>query len=300
MILSLVKKEVHLQRSNILFALAVILIWCLDFLIVFLGDRPLGSKIITTGKLTQIIHYLFVLPCLIVIFPMMIGATSVAQERKLGTFDFQSLLPVSRRMKWIAKTGVAVFLAFFLGGILAEILDGFIVMILQVEKIRPIFGWENELFAPLRFRDLHIGIFSIVFCSSGIYISSLSREPFRVLLLGAIPVLFIVVIQRVVDPSMMLIPHWDSDIFPSRYLFPFIHYLEFTLFSVSPEAKCLWETIDLEKDVLLYENDPYVMNMDAWSDDILLLWGKRNLWKLDLREYFSKRKLDLTSINEKH
>lgn len=227
---ALVKKEIRLQRSNILFAFAVILVWCLDFLLVFTGDRPLGSKILTTGGLVQIVHYFFVLPCLIVIFPMMVGAASVAQERKLGTLEWQATLPASQRMKWIAKTGAAVFLAFFLGGFLADILDGIIVLKLRGENISPVFG--NELPVALRLRSLHIAIFSIVFCSSGIYVSSLSPEPFRALILGAVPVLFIGFIQRIVDPSMMLFPHWDSEIFPSGYVFPSIHYLEFTLFSL--------------------------------------------------------------------
>lgn len=102
---ALVKKEVRLQRSNITFALVIVLIWGLSFSLSIMKDTPLGSKILTTGKLSQIIYYFFVLPCLLVLFPLLVGSTTVAYERKLGIMEWQSSVPVSRRMQWIIKTG---------------------------------------------------------------------------------------------------------------------------------------------------------------------------------------------------
>lgn len=219
----LVKKEIRLQRSNILFALVVFLIWCLDFLFVFTGDRPLASNLLTTGTLAQVVHYFFVLPGLIAIFPMMVGATSVAQERKLGTFDFQATLPASRRMNWIAKTGTALVLVIFAGGVLSWICDQILVWNFRIHDLSWICGVTNIAPIPLRFKGLFPGIFAIFFFSMGIYISSISRDSYRALMAGFGFLGLSFFAQRLIDPAGMLIPlgGW----FPDYFIHHAAHYL---------------------------------------------------------------------------
>jgi hypothetical protein len=232
----LVKKEIRLQRSNIYFALAVFLVWCTAFLIALLGDRPLGSRILTTGKLVQIIYYFFILPCLIVIVPMLIGSTCIAQERKLGTLEWQSTLPVSRRKRWIVKTGTSLILIIFFGGILSWICDRILVWNFQIHNFSLIWSETNNPPVPLRLKGLLPEMFSLLFFSMGIYISSLSRDPYRALMAGFGFLGLSFFVQRLIDPAGMLNPL--SKEFPDYYihlsaLYSMIFGLSFVLLGMS-------------------------------------------------------------------
>ena len=230
MISSLVKKEIRLQRGNILFALVVFLVWALDFLLVLTGNRPLSSRFITTGTLAQIVHYTFVLPCLLVIFPILVGATTVAQERKMGLLDWQISLPPSRSLQWIVKTGVALFLALFLGGALFWILDRVIVWNLGIHDMSWMWGEKNIVPVPLRFKGLWPGIFPILFFSMGMYLSSISREPYRALMasFGFLGLSFFA--QRLIDPAGMLVPLGKT--FPVNFIHHYIYYFQIASLSL--------------------------------------------------------------------
>ncbi|MBN1901871.1 hypothetical protein JW926_11165 [Candidatus Sumerlaeota bacterium] len=226
---NLVKKEMRLQRSNIYFAAAVFFIWSLGFLIVFLGDRPLGSKTITTGTLAQIIHYIFTLPCLIVIFPVMTGATSVAQERKLGTFDWQTTLPSSRRMRFTAKFGVPLFLSLIMGGMLMGIMDYLLVWNLRTHNILWSLGKRDFTPLPFRIKGLYPGIFALLLCAAGIYISSICKDPYKALISVFGFLALTIFTQRLIDPAGML--SLLGETFPDQYVHPLIHYSRFLFLS---------------------------------------------------------------------
>ncbi len=57
--------------------------------------------------------------------PMIIGATVVAEERKLGTLESQLCLPVMRGWQFIVKFVMALLLGVFLGGVMPGVCEGF-------------------------------------------------------------------------------------------------------------------------------------------------------------------------------
>jgi len=230
MISALIKKEIRLQKSNITFALVVCLVWALDFLLVFTGERPLSSGLLTTGKLVQIVHYFFILPCLLALFPIMVGASSVSQERKLGILDWQISLPPSRRMQWIVKTGVAFILSLFFGGVLFSFLDRTLVWNLGIHDISWMWGEKNIVPVPLRFKGLRPGIFPILFVSMGMYLSSICRDPYRALMAGFGFLGLSFVAQRVIDPAWMLVPLGKTS--PVNFIHHYIHYIQIIVLSL--------------------------------------------------------------------
>ena len=56
--------------------------------------------------------------------PMIIGATVVAEERKLGTLEGQLCLPVKRGWQFAVKLGMALVLGVFLGGVMPAVCEG--------------------------------------------------------------------------------------------------------------------------------------------------------------------------------
>ncbi len=57
--------------------------------------------------------------------PMIIGATVVAEERKLGTLESQLCLPVKRGWQFAVKFVMALLLGVFLGGVMPGVCEGF-------------------------------------------------------------------------------------------------------------------------------------------------------------------------------
>ena len=56
--------------------------------------------------------------------PLIIGSTTVAEERKLGTLEGQLCLPVKRGVQFIVKFLVALLLGIFLGGVMPGLCEG--------------------------------------------------------------------------------------------------------------------------------------------------------------------------------
>ena len=57
------------------------------------------------------------------VLPVMIGAMSVAEERRLGVMESQLCLPVSRRVQFVIKGFLALSLGMFLGGVVPICLE---------------------------------------------------------------------------------------------------------------------------------------------------------------------------------
>src|ERR1039458_2120441 len=76
-----------------------------------------------------------------------IGSMAVAEERRLGVMEGQLCLPVSRRVQFVIKGFLTLFLGIFLGG----------VMPMLLESIAIGFGAQNPVFTP----EFHTGEFGV-------------------------------------------------------------------------------------------------------------------------------------------
>jgi len=117
MICALFKKEMRLQRSNLYLAAGIALFWLVLLGLSFKSGLILSLGIdVTMGTFVQILHIIVVGGTLLMLLPLMIGASCVAQERQMGVLESQLSLPVSRRAQWTVKVAVALGLSLLAGG----------------------------------------------------------------------------------------------------------------------------------------------------------------------------------------
>src|SRR5205823_1685266 len=64
-------------------------------------------------------------PLLWFLVPWLLGSVAVAEERKLGTLETQLCLPVTRRLQFVVKFAVVLFLGIVVGGILPSCIEAF-------------------------------------------------------------------------------------------------------------------------------------------------------------------------------
>ena len=224
MVKELIKKEIHLQKSLVLFAGFLYLAWFIAFLLSFGGNRFVYYHFLRMGTLAQILHNFFVMPLLIVIFPLMAGASSTASERSLNTKGWQHSLPMHRHTQWLIKVVATCALAFVLGGVIPTILDRILVWNLRARNVSYLFFGKRDILAvPLALKGLWPGVYSLIFCSMGIYISSFSRDTFKAFLITFLLIFLTFIIRRLPDPCLMLTPiGWQ---FPKQHLHPLAHHL---------------------------------------------------------------------------
>jgi hypothetical protein len=112
----LIKKELWLQQT----ALAVAALWllCLPLVWIWVGDWGAGQSIQPAPLWPRTPNRADVLGALTLFYSafisMLIGALASAEERRLGTLEWQVLLPVATWKQWIIKVGTALGLALLL------------------------------------------------------------------------------------------------------------------------------------------------------------------------------------------
>jgi hypothetical protein len=87
------------------------------------------------------------------LMPLLIGVAAIAEERRIGIFESQLCLPVSRRAQLLIKFCIAVILSLVLGALVPVLIEG----------IKTLYRWDLIIF-------IAAGIFFISF-----YASSLGR-----------------------------------------------------------------------------------------------------------------------------
>jgi hypothetical protein len=177
----LVRKEFHLQRSNLLFTFAVVCFWGILRLLSTATRTQTGFGM---AEIIAGIHVFGVLSCLVVLLPLMYGATTIAGERQLGVLDWQLAAPVSRTLQVAIKAGVASLLAAISGGVIAVVLD---LMLPSANVLIP------------GFRHTWPGVYSMLLACLGLFSSSLLRDAYRALLLGGSISMAIAAISRFAD-----------------------------------------------------------------------------------------------------
>jgi hypothetical protein len=96
---------------------------------------------------------------------LLIGSVASAEERQLGTLEWQQLLPMATWKQWVLKSGTVIGLALLLGVALPA------AVLLGTSGVLRIGGWYVA--------------FVVLFAAIGLYVSSLSASSLRALLLSA-------------------------------------------------------------------------------------------------------------------
>lgn len=118
---------------------------------------------------------------------MLIGSLACAEERQMGTLEWQSLLPMATSKQWAVKVGVVLSLALVLALGLPMLLAG-------VEQLLPP-GLRLEPLGPLM-------LAVVVLTTGGLYVSSLCGSGLWALLMSLPAMLAVIVFVRVVTEPL--------------------------------------------------------------------------------------------------
>jgi ABC-2 family transporter protein len=113
-IFALLKKEFQLQQVGLMGAAGLLI---LHIGIIALRTHHQFARNSAGEILTSIFWMLWL------VLPVMIGSMAVAEERRLGVMEGQLCLPVSRRVQFLIKGLLALFLGTLLGGVLPMVLE---------------------------------------------------------------------------------------------------------------------------------------------------------------------------------
>ena len=158
-VMALVMKELRLQQM----AFVVMGIVPIGWLALTLSLRPKGVD-------TEEIFVALMLPCGALV-AMLIGALASAEERRLGTLEWQLLLPLAAWRQWAIKVAVVVSLALLLP-------LGVPALLAALSGAR-VFGWLSPTFAAV----------VVALAIGSLYVSSLSGSGVAALLAAAPAVL---------------------------------------------------------------------------------------------------------------
>ncbi len=208
---ALFAKEIHLQQIN--FVVAGL------FVALFLGLIGFKSLVRPEDSLKEnsdlaVVGFLWLVVCL----PFLVGAVSIAEERKLGSLGAQLTLPVSPLRQWGIKL-VSVYLISFIVTVLLPSIISAIAHWLIPDEVQNLFqvGENLLLLAAIWFFGTAVAFYasstarnlmhalscvgSIIVLSAALYISEVAlfgqarRSPLFLLNSLAVPVLWLVMIR---------------------------------------------------------------------------------------------------------
>ena len=113
-IFALIKKEIQLHQVTLMGAAGLLV---LHTGIILLRTFHHFAKD-SAGEMLTVIFWMLWL-----VMPVVIGAMAVAEERRLGVMEGQLCLPVSRRIQFVIKGVVTLFLGIFLGGAMPVLVE---------------------------------------------------------------------------------------------------------------------------------------------------------------------------------
>jgi hypothetical protein len=154
----LAKKELRLQQMSLVVAGLYLPVWSAESLFRYLvpdfPGPPLAVISVLYGGLLA----------------MLIGSLASAEERQLGTLEWQLLLPIATWKQWAVKAGTALGLATLLSFVLPALLAA----------------------GQIRINEWHLGVVMLLTVGS-LYVSSVSGSGLRALLLS-LPVMLVVLL----------------------------------------------------------------------------------------------------------
>jgi hypothetical protein len=164
----LVKKELGLQQLS----LAVVAFYFASWLVLLAT-----GQLERTGRISGGADLFFAATFLYSgVMALLIGAMASAEERQLGTLEWQVLLPMASSKQWAVKVGTTFGLALLLAGVLPALMHSF----MAGRRVSMLIGLEYS--ASI-----------LLLATASLYVSSLSSSGFKALLL-AIPVSLFVAI----------------------------------------------------------------------------------------------------------
>ena len=207
----LVRKELHLQKSNGLFALVVLLFWVALMAAAPFGDKRIHSLYgVQMAELLVVLETSFVGVCLAFVLPMAIGATLAAEERNAGVWDWGLSLPGSRKKQWFVKVAVGMSLTAVLAWGVLPLLDAVLYAALPHDGATMAGGAKRGLFHELH-KGVGLLLLPMVLLASGAFASSLVSRPYRAFFL-AIPIVVLAVgAGRLADMGALLGVPWSGE-----------------------------------------------------------------------------------------
>ena len=164
--MQLVRKELRLHIVPWLVASLMVGLWLL-----WLAVRHFATSEELRETLNQMSSLMIIAVMLSALITVGTGAACVAEERELGTLEWQLTQPVSLRRQWMIKVAVTLALAFILGVLLPALLLGLG------------FGWEalGKAIAGSPFAGglTFFGGLFLTVLAIGVYASSISRNTMK-------------------------------------------------------------------------------------------------------------------------
>jgi hypothetical protein len=172
----LIGKELQLQQIAVLFAFGLAGI--------YLAAVLMCSKDVTSfnypfrkGPQFQVWLRMFLMWFGIIFFviPGLMGATAVAEERRLGVMESFWHIPMGRLRQFVAKLGVVLFLTFLLGAVMPSILDS----IAAAKGVSTIFreGWmQGRWYQGIWFELAYLSAVGGILAAISFYASTLCRN----------------------------------------------------------------------------------------------------------------------------
>jgi hypothetical protein len=192
---ALLRKEFQSHHVNLLLAAALLFLH-----LMVVAFRWLGSEYLEAHKSTE--QMLETFPLLWLVMPALVGAMTIAEERKLGTLESQLSLPTGRWLQFFVKFVVAMALGFLLGGIMPLLIEG---LSSQLHSHGRLFGTGYEMFNDIKSFILIFLVGSLILTFLSIFASSLTRNTLQALglaVLASFPtVIFIVGPVEYVGPN---------------------------------------------------------------------------------------------------
>jgi len=201
----LILKEIELQIPVLAFLVSVLLVW----LVIYGLTTTPGVYRFTWETMSVIatLRLIFVWASLTFFFPLLVGSTLIASERKLQALDWQLSLPIRRWGQWGIKIGLAFFIVIPIGLLawpLDQILCGRFETLLR-EVYSGSAGGSCATVPPFEqsivFPPIAVGL--------GIYASSLCRFPYQAVLLAV--GLFVVNLYFLVGLEAWFLPTYGPE-----------------------------------------------------------------------------------------
>ena len=172
---ALLSKELHLQQVNLICGVL--------FVLLFAGAavaKRSDLKIADVSVQDILLGFLFLIWALM---PLLIGAVSIAEERRLGILEWQQSLPVSRSRQFLAKWLPACALSVLLAAVLPWLLEA-LAYLLTGESVSGLMMRRNvnpvsRLHPVLWFWGVTLGLpalASVAATTVGVFASSLARN----------------------------------------------------------------------------------------------------------------------------
>lgn len=170
MLRQLFMKELRLQMSGIYFAFAVFLVAAMLSLLGTHSDYKITGDY-TLGVIIGGFYTLCVMPCMMYVVPLFIGAATIAEERRLGVFDWQLSLPLSRFWQWVVKMGFAALLIVILACVVRPMMTHMMNLSSNESTV-----WIANLSPVTTLFYLQSGILVML---AGAFVSSLTSDPYK-------------------------------------------------------------------------------------------------------------------------